>query len=43
MDPVGLQAALNDASASVLGRKMTGPEMKEFVNKIHGLQGFWYF
>jgi hypothetical protein len=38
MDPVGLQAALNDASASVLGRKMTGPEMKEFVNKIHGLQ-----
>ena len=38
MDPVGLQAALNDASASVLGRKMTGPEMKEFVNKIHGMQ-----
>ena len=38
MDPAGLQAALNDASASVLGRKMTGPEMKEFVNKIHGMQ-----
>jgi len=38
MDPVGLQTALNDASASVLGRKMTGPEMKEFVNKIHGMQ-----
>ena len=38
MDPVGLQAALNDASASVLGRKMTGPEMKEFVSKIHGMQ-----
>tara|TARA_Y100001970_G_C14250987_1_gene871879 strand:- start:3393 stop:4145 length:753 start_codon:yes stop_codon:yes gene_type:complete len=38
IDPVGLQAALNDASASVLGRKMTGPEMKEFVSKIHGMQ-----
>ena len=38
MDPAGLQAALNDASASVLGRKMTGPEMKEFVSKIHGMQ-----
>jgi len=38
MDPVGLQAALNDASASVLGRKMTGPEMKEFVDKIHKQQ-----
>ena len=38
MDPAGLQAALNDASASVLGRKMTNQEMKEFVRKIHGMQ-----
>jgi len=38
MDPAGLQAALNDASASVLGRKMTNDEMKSFVSKIHGLQ-----
>ena len=38
MDPAGLQAALNDASASVLGRKMTNDEMKAFVSKIHGMQ-----
>ena len=38
MDPAGLQAALNDAAASVLGRKMTGSEMKAFVSKIHGMQ-----
>ena len=38
MDPAGLQAALNDASASVLGRKMTNQEMKSFVSKIHGMQ-----
>ena len=38
MDPAGLQAALNDASASVLGRKMTNQEMKAFVSKIHGMQ-----
>ena len=38
MDPAGLQAALNAASASVLGRKMTNQEMKSFVSKIHGMQ-----
>ena len=38
MDPAGLQAALNDASASVLGRKMTNDEMKAFVSKIHSMQ-----
>ncbi len=38
MDPAGLQAALNDAAGSVLGRKMTNQEMKAFVSKIHGMQ-----
>ena len=38
MDPAGLQAALNDAAGSVLGRKMTNQEMKSFVSKIHGMQ-----
>jgi len=38
IDPVGLAAAMKQASSSVTGRRATPKEQRDFVKMIHGLQ-----